>query len=268
MAINYSIGNYVKFLRGTPTAYQQLALKDPDTLYFISERDADRGVLYLGDKLISGSLSAAMSLSDLSDVLIGAGVEAGSLLYFDGNKWTNKSLSEIFEIIIGEMVGATATRNGKSGLVPAPVAGQQNLYLQGNGTWSDPTAALSSQVSVLTGQVGTLIGNDTNKSVRDIAVEEVGKIVAGAPAAFDTLKEIADYLNDHPTESGFASRLIALENTVYTEDTGLVDQTAALVSTVGNLGDQINSINLTLDVHDEKITNLEETLKWRDFYAT
>jgi len=64
-----------------------------------------------------------MSLSDLSDVLIGAGVEAGSLLYFDGNKWTNKSLSEIFEIIIGEMVGATATRNGKSGLVPAPVAG-------------------------------------------------------------------------------------------------------------------------------------------------
>lgn len=268
MAVNYTLGNYVKFLRGTPTAYQQLALKDSDTLYFISEQEADRGVLYLGDKLISGSLTANMSLSDLNDVVINAGVEAGSLLYYDGSRWVNKSLSEIFEIIVGTMVGATATKDGKSGLVPVPVAGQQDLYLQGNGTWSNPTAVVVQQISLLTGQVGTLIGNDTNKSVRDIATEEVSKVVANAPEAFDTLKEIADYLADHPTETGIVNRLTALENTVYTENTGLVPVVSNLVNSVNSLNTQVTSNSLTLNEHDTRITNLESNLKWRDFYVS
>ena len=34
----------------------------------------------------------------------------------------------------GTMKGATASVNGESGLVPAPVAGQQSLFLRGDGT--------------------------------------------------------------------------------------------------------------------------------------
>jgi len=43
--------------------------------------------------------------------------------------------------------------------------------------------------------VDTLVGSDTNKSVREIAVEETAKIVNNAPTAFDTLKEIADWIS-------------------------------------------------------------------------
>ena len=50
-------------------------------------------------------------------------------------------------------------------------------------------------VSAITETVNTLVGDDTNKSVRDIAVEEVAKVVSGAPEAFDTLKEIADWIS-------------------------------------------------------------------------
>lgn len=266
MAVITQYGNYVKFLRGTPNAYAQLTPKDDDTLYFVSEQNADRGVLYLGEKLISGSLSGSTTLQDLTDVLIDAGIEAGSLLYYDGDKWINKSLAEIFEIIIGSMVGATATTNGRAGLVPVPAAGMQNLYLRGDAQWANPTAAIEPTVNVLVNQVGTLIGNDTDKSVREIALEEVGKVVAGAPATFDTLKEIADYLAEHPTESDVAQRLIALEQAIYTEDTGLIDRTTVIEAAVGDLNEALESLRLADQQHDTQIANIQialQALKWQ-----
>lgn len=48
--------NYVKFLRGTPEAFEKLKTKDIDTLYFIAEKDSLYGKLYLGNILISSSL--------------------------------------------------------------------------------------------------------------------------------------------------------------------------------------------------------------------
>ena len=42
--------NYVKFMRGTPRAYEILRQKDEDTLYFIAEKDSLTGQLYLGEK--------------------------------------------------------------------------------------------------------------------------------------------------------------------------------------------------------------------------
>ena len=49
--------NYVKFIRGTPTAFAKLTQKDNDTLYFISETNSKKGSLYLGEKLISESIA-------------------------------------------------------------------------------------------------------------------------------------------------------------------------------------------------------------------
>jgi hypothetical protein len=44
--------HYVKFMRGTPAAFNNLTTKSSDTLYFISEPNADSGILYLGAKKI------------------------------------------------------------------------------------------------------------------------------------------------------------------------------------------------------------------------
>ena len=41
-----------------------------------------------------------------------------------------------------------------------------------------------------------MIGEDSGKTARSIATEEVVKIVSGAPEAFDTLKEIAEWIGD------------------------------------------------------------------------
>lgn len=41
------------------------------------------------------------------------------------------------DISVNEMTGATADKDGTSGTVPAPTAGQEKLFLRGDGTWGD-----------------------------------------------------------------------------------------------------------------------------------
>lgn len=60
--------------------------------------------------------------------------------------------------------------------------------------------------------VTTLVGGDTGKSVRAISAEEVAKVVAGADASYDTLKEIADWiLNDTTGATKMANDIARLD---------------------------------------------------------
>lgn len=65
MAYDFRSGGYVKFVRCVTAAWNSLATKDNDTLYFVYENNAATGSLYLGNRLISGGVSSTFSLSDL-----------------------------------------------------------------------------------------------------------------------------------------------------------------------------------------------------------
>lgn len=123
---------YVKFSRGTPLAYQNLKVKNNDTLYFITDTSTSESKLYLGNELISAEIS---KLSDLKDLIISA-VGEKDLLVYDGEHWVNKSVAEA----IGIYQGATADNPGVAGLVPAAAAGQGDYFLSGDGTWKQVTA--------------------------------------------------------------------------------------------------------------------------------
>lgn len=133
-----SIANYVKFLRGTPTAYNNLAVKDVDTLYFISEKNSTTGKLYLGSVLIAGSLNESNLvdyLSELQDVDT-SGTVQNSVLGYDESKekWVPMDVNSLVNISV--MTGATADVDGSSGLVPAPTKDDINKFLRGDGTWA------------------------------------------------------------------------------------------------------------------------------------
>lgn len=129
MSVISATANYVKFIRGTPTAYTNLLNKDADTLYFVTAAGANSGTLYLGDKIIG----SASSLSQLGDVIINAIGDRQILSYNAGsNSWINTTV----EALIGTMQGASATTAGAAGLVPAPLAGDQKKFLRGDGTWA------------------------------------------------------------------------------------------------------------------------------------
>lgn len=54
-----------------------------------------------------------------------------------------------------------------------------------------------------------LQGTDDGKTVREVAAEETAKIVDGAPAAFDTLKEVANWIQDDTTGAAAMAAAIA-----------------------------------------------------------
>ena len=92
-----AVPNYVKFLRGTVAAYNRLAVKDDNTLYFVyQDGNESRGKLYLGSRLISGDVGAgSTTLADLTDVIVD-GAEAGSFLVLNSDgDWVATSASDI-----------------------------------------------------------------------------------------------------------------------------------------------------------------------------
>jgi hypothetical protein len=122
-------------MRGTPEAYAKLAQKDKDTLYFICAEDADDGLLYLGEKLISGEGDKlnTSSINDLLDVIINTEslVDKSFLTYDASNSaWVNTPVEKLV------FVGATTESAGLAGLVPAPEIKDTNLFLRSDGTWA------------------------------------------------------------------------------------------------------------------------------------
>lgn len=240
-------GNYVKFLRGTPTAWAKIpeADKDKDTLYFISETNGRTGQLYLGPKLIIGEISNINNIGDLQDVLISENITANNILIYDDHqqKWINKPIFEVLSQIVTIMVGAKDDANGLSGLVPPPKAGDNKLYLRGDATWANPTAAVELVLD-------TLVGKDTGKSIREISKEEVLKVVDGASEKFDTLKEIETWIENNHN----AADIIKLDNRVIKLEGTVGDSTKGLVKDVTDLKTFSEKVNTTL-YGDETGTN-------------
>ena len=99
------MANYVKFQRGSEQAYNNLAVKNQDTLYFVyNGSDSTTAKLYLGNKLLSGigEGTGITSLSALEDVLITGTPAAGSFLVYTDGKWVNKSVSAVASMIAAE----------------------------------------------------------------------------------------------------------------------------------------------------------------------
>lgn len=164
-----AVPNYVKFLRGTVAAYNRLAVKDDNTLYFVYQDGNDtRGKLYLGSRLISGDVgSGSTTLADLTDVIVD-GAEAGSFLVLnsDGN-WIATSASDIAQTIleaggnfvtIDEQEFQFNSVSGKLELKGYASASTGMMPVKGNNgiEWHAAPSNLDSRVGTLEGKVSTL----------------------------------------------------------------------------------------------------------------
>lgn len=175
------LANYVKFLRGTPTAYNNLVDKDTDTLYFVAEKDATTGKLYLGSVCISGSLNEeglVDYLSELKDVNTSGAVQ-NSLLGFDATqqKWVPMDISTL--VSISNMVGASAETAGAAGLVPAPAAGDHNKFLRGDGTWAEIDIPEGHETQVFETELQVVDGVKEDHDTALIRVVNGAELVAG-----------------------------------------------------------------------------------------
>lgn len=86
--------------------------------------------------------------------------------------------------------------------------------------------------------LNTLVGQDTNQSIRSIAIDELAKqlIPENAQEAMDTLEEIAAWLQSHPNDVGEINKQINLNTT------------------------NIDNLLETTEDHTERIVSLEEVV--------
>lgn len=260
-----AFNNYVKFMRGSLAAYNALATKNEDTLYFIKISDGETR-LYWGNRLISdGEVPTEIkkALKDLTDVNIPEGTVLTDGMFLGYNtetgKWEPKTQTEV---TVGPMVGATSEKAGSAGLVPAPAAGDENKVLTGNGNWTELNIP---NTSALETKVSTLIGTDTNKSVRGIAAEEVATIVAGADQSYDTLKEISDWIKGHPetvadinNEITTIKELIGYSERVEENESG--EQVKIVTSKVGTLETDLANVKQDTKIIKASVEELQTLL--------
>lgn len=238
--------NYVKFLRGTPEAYNNLAQKDSDTLYFISATDSTTGKLYLGEKLIAGS---GGSLTDLEGIII-ENIANNHLLVYDEVKkaWVNKSVKDA----IGQLIGATSSEMGKGGLVPAPGIGEQNYFLRGDGTWAPITVDGVSTTKVF--EVSTLENEDHPTAIARIVGEVSitnGDIVIVKDLIYNDKYQYTAYVND-------GSKWIAMDGNYNAENVYFNDD--ILVTTkIGTIQDLTNG-QATLEAKGKNVKQVLSSL--------
>lgn len=96
------------------------------------------------------------------------------------------------------------------------------------------------------GKINTIIADDAGKSARTIAAEEVAKVVADAPADFDTLKEIAEYIESDKTGAAqMVTKIDANANAISAEAQRAQDAEAALRQAVEGKVDVVEGKGLS-----------------------
>lgn len=248
-------------MRGTKAAYDALATKNADTLYFITDGE-NKTSLYLGDTVVSSSannLSPAAqdflnnlpssndpSLSDGDlQVYVIEEIEVDKVDPETGEVITNPETGEPEKEVKSEGHWETKSiddliptfEGGDAGLVPESTTSTQDKFLRGDGSWADLTTEILPQV------IQSIVGDEpkldeeTGLPLYEQEDGSEGTTVTDKPiytnglsASFDTLKEIAEWLQNHSTDAlDMQSRINALEeatgvNKTTTEERPKVDE--------------------------------------------
>lgn len=133
--------DYVKFVRGSKTAFAALTNKSNDTLYFIyDDADSSNGLLYLGARLIGGTGDgSATSLSELTDIAISAIGDKQLLVYDDtSKKWVNGSIADLLTVDNKSIEKAEIGTLSLKGFTTAAVGTLPSKSEDGNLSWLTP----------------------------------------------------------------------------------------------------------------------------------
>ena len=156
----------------------------------------------------------------------------------------------------------------------ADIAELRNLIadITGGSESMSSIAEMTQKIAELANAVKVINNGDTGKSMRDVAEgaaqTEVAKIVDNAPAAFDTLKEIADWINsDGSAAAGLVDDVAQnTANIQHASDSikSANDRIDALESILGSASDSDSVIDRLGDLeakHAADVTNIYNTIK-------
>ena len=218
-------------------------------------------------------------LNTLSGKVDGLITTGGQPNVLEGVKVNGVALS-IAEKMVDILI-ATGSANGTVSVNGADVAvkGLAALAFKANVSEADLDAALKavidakaaqSDLNALTGLVNTLIGEDSGKSARTIANEELAKqlIPENAKESLNELQEIAAWIQSHPDDASAMNQAI----TDLTALVGTLPEGATSTTVVGYIAEAIAALSIgdyakTSEV-ESKISAAIEALGMADYAKT
>lgn len=177
------MANYVKFMRGTITAFNLIPDKNDDTLYFIYEDEtSDSGKLYLGEKLISGNATnsdVSQYLKDLLDVDTAKAAD-GNILTYDiaQQKWVAADVDSIISNVWNDINSLKETL----GQPQSDSAQATGIYAELNKKANSEDIYNKSQIDILISGINSLQRKKVN-SIEEINVnaEDADKYIYIVP---------------------------------------------------------------------------------------
>lgn len=153
---------------------------------------------------------------------------------------------------------ATGATNGTLAVngVNVAVKGLAALAYKAQVSESDLDTALKAVLDAKASgaDLATLIGEDTGKSARTIANEELTKqlIPESAKDSLNTLTEIAQWIQDHPDDASAMNAAIAKLNGIVAGIGGDSDTYATIIAAIdGKIAEAINGIEIATDTEVE-----------------
>lgn len=219
---------YIKFQRGSLAAYNALATKDPNTLYFIYAKEgATVGQLYLGESLISGGdvVLTSAKLDDLADVITAGAGTGDFLVRNEEGNWVPKTAAALAEEVLATLkLNDTLDIDsngalGISGFADAENGAQLMKNSAGELVWVKPDAntveGIQTTVTELKGSVETLDGK-VDQAAEDInTLEGRADVIEEDLAALEA--EIGNPADGETPASGLYEDIEALEDVINTK---------------------------------------------------
>ena len=245
--------SYVKFVRGTVTAWNQLKAANKvydDILYFIYESaDATTGSLYLGTKLIGGTGSGgANSLADLTDVIVSE-ISNKDILIYSGGSWINGTIEDIINLNTSTLEIDSTGAITIAGFTEAEVGTIPQKNSSGKITWVAPGNL--SEITNINNQLQNIYNkeevNDLIASVNHLNYKKVGSLEEVNKDATDASR----YIYLVPTGN--------LSGNLYDEYMVIDNQLEPVGSWEVNLNDYITNDKLTSVLKNYITTNTFNT---------
>lgn len=194
-------------------------------------------------------------LTTLQSTVEGIVSTGGQANVLEGVKVNNTALTIADKIV--NLLIATGTTNGTLAVngVDVAIKGLAALAYKAEVSQDDLDAALTaviaakasqSDLTALTNLVGTLPSTATATTVTGYITEAVAAIVADAPEAFDTLKEIADWIGENPDSVATMNSAIQTNATNITNLTTTVGEIPVTASSTTNGNIKIDDVETTV----------------------
>lgn len=285
--------NYVKFMRGTPKAFNQLTSKDANTLYFIAEKDATSGRLYLGDKeLICDNHDASVAfLRDLVDVNLPDNIgelRDGQVLTYDvaSESWVARDPQSVEQIVKFDPKQFVTDANGELSIInfaDAPSGAQLTKSSDGSLIWVLPDVTtvegLAEAVETLRADVDNLTDKFNDYDTSDVVDTKISTALADANHLSYKIVNSTDEIDVNAADASQYIYLVKNENSydeymvvnktlekvgdwnVALDDYATKSEVAVISTRVDDIASQLNGINSTVSTQTTAIANINTSVE-------